>query len=214
MACMLQAKIEFPLLSQKEQETLFDALHYMKMAELKNACLSLALPEKGKKTELINRIMTFIETGRIITSPTLPASSRAKNYPIQPLAPASLMLYGEYKNDLKTRAFFQSLIGAQFHFTAYGIDWLNDRWLEGKPPTYQEFADYWTTETKQRKQVKAAPKDEWMFIRFMQSMEKTEPNASQKDLLEAWKLLQAQKALEAQKLLQIAIKKPTTAMKN
>ncbi len=165
-----------------------------------------------KKTELINRIMTFIETGKITTSPTIPAVSLAKNYPIQPLAPASLMLYGEYKNDLKTRAFFKSLLGNQFHFTAYGIDWLNERWLQGKPPTYQEFADYWTAETKERKQVKAALKDEWMFIRFMQSVEKINPNTSKEDLLYGWKALQAQKAAKAQTLLNTAIKKMTTPL--
>ena len=74
---------------------------------------------------------------------------------------------------------------------------LNERWLQGNPPTYQEFADYWITETEQRKKEKPKPKDEWMFIRFMQKMKKLEPNARKGDLVYAWKTLQAQKAKEA-----------------
>ena len=114
----------FPLLSEKEQAVLYDDLHYMKMAELKKACVMLCLPDKGKKTELINRIMEFIKTGEVITLPKIPVKSRAKNNPIQPLEASSLMLHGEYKNDLKTRVFFKHLIGLHFHFTAFGIDWL------------------------------------------------------------------------------------------
>ena len=38
-------------------------------------------------------------------------------------------------------------------------------------------------------------------------MEKTNPNASQENLLHAWKVIQAQKALEAQQLLKFAKEK-------
>ena len=196
----------FPLLSEKEQSKLKDALHYMKMLELRKACLILSLPEKGKKALLIERILTFIKNGTVMPVPQVPAVSLAKNHSLQPLAPQSLMLYGGYKNDLKTRNFFKKLIGEHFHFTAYGIDWLNERWLEGNPPTYQEFADFWSRETAQRKKENKKPKDEWMFIRFMQKMEKDEPMASKEDLLHAWKQIQEQKRHEGFQLLEKAEK--------
>ncbi len=184
---------QFPLLPLKEQSTLQDALHYMKMAELKKALL-------------IERILTLIKDGIVILVPQAPVASLAKNHPIQSLSPSSLMLYGSYKNDLKTRNFFKKLIGPQFHFTAFGIDWLNEHWLQGKPPTYQEFADFWSQETAQHKQEKPKPKDEWMFIRFMQQMEKEEPEAKQEDLLHAWKQVQWQKREEGFQLLDKANK--------
>ena len=56
------------------------------------------------------------------------------------------MLKGGYKNDLKTRIFFKSIIGDYFHFTAFGIDWLKEQWMKGEPPTYKKFADMWTKE--------------------------------------------------------------------
>lgn len=197
---------QFPLLSIEEQSILQAALHYMKMAELRKASQTIGLYNKEKKAHLINLILTYIKSGKIITIPKIPAQSRAKSQAIQPLATSSLMLYGGYKNDRKTRDFFKKLIGPHFHFTAYGIDWLNERWLQGKPPTYQEFAVFWVKESAQRKKEKSKPKDEWMFIRFMQKMEKIEPDASKKDIFHAWKQLQAQKKDKGFQLLEKASK--------
>lgn len=184
----------FPLLNTQEQAMLEDTLYYLKMVELKKACAMLALPESGKKLELINRIITFVQSGTIVQTPRIPVQSRAINHSPQPLAPKSLMLYGLYKNDAQARTFFKQLIGQHFHFTAFGIDWLNERWLTGNPPTYQEFADFWIAETARRKQEKPAPKDEWMFIRFMQDMEHKYPDASKQELMHAWQQTQAEKA--------------------
>lgn len=197
---------KYPLLGEKEQTVLQDTLLYMKMAELRHACGMLGLPDKGKKTLLIDRILTRIKTGDIVTSPKVPSKSLARNHPVQQLNTSSLMLYGEYKNDAKTREFFKALIGPHFHFTAFGIDWLNERWLAGNPPTYQEYADFWVKETARRKKEGAKPKDEWMFIRFMQMMEKEYPDLAQEQVLDAWKTLQAQKKQEAFQLLNKVIK--------
>jgi len=196
----------FPLLVLKDQAILQDALHYMQVAELKQASLMLSLPDTGKKTELIERILVFIKEGQIKTVSLFPAQSRAKNYPFQALSLSSLILHGSYKNDLKTRNFFKQLIGPHFHFTAFGIDWLNNRWLQGKPPTYQEFADFWIQETHRRKQEGTTPKDEWMFIRFIQKMKKEEPASDKEYLMEIWKQLQKQKAKEGFQLVDKAAK--------
>jgi hypothetical protein len=181
-------------LTPAEITTLHTALHFMKMPELKAACAHLSLPDSGKKAELIHRIMTFVQTGAITQSPVIPAASRAKNYPAQPLHPNSLMLHGSYKNDLATRIFFKNLIGKHFHFTAYGIDWLTQRWHAGNPPTYQEFADYWSTEMVNRKLVKAKPKQEWALINFVQKRVENNPKISYEELMLAWKTEQRKQA--------------------
>lgn len=194
-------------LTKEKQFILHDALYYMKIGELKKACVMLSLPCTGKKIDLIARIMTFIQSGKIIEYPTIPKQSRSNNYPIQDIKADTLMLYGGYKNDAKTRAFFKKMIGPHFHFTAFGIDWLNDRWLQGNPPTYQEFADYWVTEVEQRKQIKSKPKDEWKYINFLQQMSKEHPELLKKDLMLRWKKLQADKAHIAFEILESIIKK-------
>ena len=191
----------FPLISKSEQETLSDALHFAKMAQLQEMCALLSLADAGKKGELIERIMTFIHTGTILQSPRIPDRSRAKAHPEQPLQPNALMLYGSYKNDAKTRAFFKQLVGSHFHYTAFGVDWLNDRWMKGKPPTYQEFADYWSAETARRKKSPADPKQEWRYIRFLQEMNATHPDASSREIMDTWKKEQAKQAAYARRVI-------------
>lgn len=190
-------------LTKTQLTALHNALYYMKMAQLKKVCLLLTLPHNGKKIALITRIITFVQSGEITKCATIPKQSKASNYPIQPLAPTALMLAGSYKNDAKTRAFFKELVGPHFHFTAFGIDWLNERWLNGEPSTYQEFANYWIAETKRRADIKAQPKTEWKYINFLQQMQQTQPELTKTELLKRWKKLQAEQASTALEILQL-----------
>lgn len=169
----------------------------MKMEELHYACTLLHLPDVGKKTVLIDRIEQFIKTGHVLPLAQIPDSSRAKKHPFQPLHADSLMLHESYKNDYATRDFFKKLIGPAFHFTAFGIDWLNERWMQGSPPTYQEFANYWVVESQRRKQKRQAPKKEWAYINFVQQMQTTHPHASKTAVMQAWKTIQAENAQHA-----------------
>lgn len=99
---------------------------------------------------------------------------------------SGLMIKGAYKNDLKTRLFFKVLIGEYFHFTSFGIDWLNELWMEGRPPTYQEFSSMWKLEYQRRKENPVDPKAEWAYINYVQSFIKQFPDATQKDINHAW----------------------------
>jgi len=188
-------------LTNKTINDFSDALHYMKMTELRASCFKLSLPATGKKAEIITRIISFVTTGNITANKTMPASSLAKNYQPQPLRKESLMLYGSYKNDAITRALFKHIIGLHFHFTAFGIDWLNERWFAGKPPTYQEFADYWVKETARRKTTPSKPKQEWAYLSFLQRATQQKADMPKQELMVAWKKLRAQKAAFAQGII-------------
>ena len=109
------------------------SLNFLYVNELKELCIKLSLSKKGKKLELISRIILFIKTGDKQSIPDLPEISCAKKGQAYELSKNSLMLKNAYKNDLKTRIFFKKLIGDYFHFTAFGIDWLNERWMHGSP---------------------------------------------------------------------------------
>jgi hypothetical protein len=162
------------------------SLNFLHVDELKDLCEELSLHNKGVKRDLVSRIVQFIETGEKSVSPKLPQNSRAKSGQIYEMTENSLMLKGAYKNDLKTRIFFKQLIGNYFHFTAFGIDWLNERWMEGNPPTYQEFANMWRAEYQRRKLTPAAPKEEWAYINFVQAYLKTFPNSPREDVNASW----------------------------
>ncbi len=174
-------KVRGKIVSDWAKQSLF----YLHVAELKTWCEKLGLPSKGKKRELIFSIVHFVENGEKTKVAFYPNASQAKGKIIEPQE-SSLMLKGSYKNDLKNRLFFKKLIGEHFHFTAFGIDWLEDRWKEGKPPTYKEFALMWEKEYQVRKKTPVPPKAEWAFIRFVQDMLEKHPGACKTDILNEW----------------------------
>lgn len=174
-------------LSRKEQIDLKEALSYLHVHELEQQLESLQLSTKGfNKKELIDRILHFACTGKELPPIEIPSSSKAQKGLSYPIAPETLMLHGNYKNDAETRDFFKSLVGEHFHFTTYGIDWLRERWLEEDPPTYAEFAEYWQDDYEDRTLNKRVPKQEWAYNRFVQDFMKTNPKKSKSEFLAAW----------------------------
>jgi hypothetical protein len=163
------------------------ALLFLHVAELKDICKKLNLTDKGNKGVLIARILHFTQTSEKTVETPFPHVSKAQRGQALPLAPQTLMLKGAYKNDLKTRMFFKQLIGEHFHFTAFAIDWLNERWLKGVPPTYQEFADMWDTEVKRRQVSGSHTKEEWAYINFTKQLISSDPNSTKSDILDKWK---------------------------
>ncbi len=167
-------------------EQLALSLHYLHVAELRLYCEKLSLTTTGNKRDLIERIVHFVKTGEKIGIPPYPEQSVSKKRACIPLHLDSLMLKGCYKNDLNTRLFFKNIIGQHFHFTAFGIDWLEQRWRDGAPPTYQEFSEMWVTEFERAKIDGRPPKQEWAYIRFVQNYLIENPNASRADIVNNW----------------------------
>lgn len=162
-------------------------LHYFHVSELKETCVRLQLSSSGKKCDLIQFILVYLKTGKKQSPTSIPEVSKAKKGTEYPLNPRTQILMGSYKNDLATRNFFKKLIGHYFHFTAFGIDWINKRWREGNPPTYGEFASFWKKEYELRKQKKVLPKKEWAYLNFIQRCLLEHPNFSKEQIGKAWK---------------------------
>ncbi|NGX33947.1 MAG: hypothetical protein K1060chlam1_00291 [Candidatus Anoxychlamydiales bacterium] len=174
-------------LSDSEILILEKSLLYLKMSELRTICLKLGIPNKEQKAKLIQKIVFYVKTEKVSLSPKMPEISKAKKSQSYPLEPKIYILYGRYKNDYATRDFLKKLVGNHFHFTAFGIDWINECWMEGKPPTYQEFAVFWQNEYERRKIKKAPAKKEWAYINFVQDYIKEYPEANRKKIMNAWK---------------------------
>lgn len=165
---------------------LYPHLLFLHVGELRARCEDLELSDKGTKLDLINRIIHFVRTGEKSIPAKYPARSISKVKAAGKLTPDSLMLFGSYKNDLRTRLLFKELIGQHFHFTAFGIDWLKTRWMAGEPPTYQEFADMWSKEYALRKVQGSTPKEEWAFIIFVKQYLSEKPHASRDEVQKCW----------------------------
>lgn len=100
----------FPLLINIDLLVLDDALYYLHVAELKELCQKLSIPEQGKKAEIIHRILSFIKTGSTVISQGIPPESRARKGVVYELHPDTKMMYGAYKNDARTRLFLKILL--------------------------------------------------------------------------------------------------------
>lgn len=167
-------------------QNLKQALLFFHVKELKELLLKYDLSLKGKKSVLILRLLRFLKTGEKIIESPLPTNVYAKQGQLYPLYPYTLILKGAYKNDLKTRLFFKKLIGEHFHFTAFGQDWIQEQWEKGAPPTYEAFAKMWQKEYERRQREGSSPKEEWAYIRFVQSFIRQFPKASKLMILGAW----------------------------
>lgn len=166
-----------------------EALSYLHVSELKTLLEALCLSSKAfNKNELIARLLHYAVTGQELAPLKIPKVCCAQKGVVYPLQANTLMMYGSYKNDAKTREFFKQLIGPHFHFTAQGIDWLRERWLAGNSPTYEEFAQEWDAEYQRNKIEKRLPKQEWAYIRFVQEYLKINALASKDDINAAWEL--------------------------
>ncbi|MBM3857506.1 MAG: hypothetical protein FJ390_06035 [Verrucomicrobia bacterium] len=173
-------------MNKEKLKQLQESLPFLHREELRLLCERHALSIRGSKPQVLQRILYFVETGKEREEKKIPSVLRIQKGAAPSLHLQSLMLYGGYKNDLKTRLFFKKIIGEYFHFTAFGIDWLRQRWLAGQPPTYQEFAQMWESEFKKGQQQKPAPKKEWAYICFTQQFLKMNPKATRQELLAAW----------------------------
>jgi len=189
---------KFPRLNKSDLKILNDALHFMNMKELKLTSADLRLAQTGMKALMIARIMHFIKTGEVLVEQEIPAISRAKKGQVILLKPESLILDGSYKNDLATRLFFKRLIGTHFHFAVVGHDWIKARWLEGNPPTYQEFANFWQ---EAKAQNKVCPKQEWAYLSFIQRFVAQNPNASRAQITHGWNVERERNVKQAHMLL-------------
>lgn len=184
-----------------EQKVLEEALHYMNVKELKEMSEKLKLPIKGKKKDLIKGILYYIQTGQILKQVLIPDPSKAQKNKEYSLKPDTLILFGAFKNDLATRQFMKTLVGEYFHFTAFGQDWIKERWLEGNPPTYQEFSQYWQQEYERRKKEGTEPKQEWAYLSFIKQQLIKNPKASRKEITQQWGKIRRQKVEEAKDIL-------------
>lgn len=183
-----------------KMEELKKDIYFLNMGELKKLSRLLNLSEVGKKKDLIQRILIFLETGKVFKARVIPEDSKAKWGVSYPLSSETLILYGNYKNDHATRLFMKTLVGDHFHFTARGQDWIKERWLEGKPPTYAEFAAFWSHQYENQK--KGPPKQEWAYLNFVQGYVHKFPKSKKPEIMEAWKKTREEKVQRVNTILQ------------
>lgn len=171
-----------------ELEKIEKFLYFLKVGELRSLTKKLGLSEKENKRFLVKNIIYFLKYKKIPEERKMPKISKAERWKRYEIGLDELILKGVYKNDRKTKEFFQRYIGAYFHFTAFGIDWINDRWFAGNPPTYKEFIDMWIDEYEGRKNEKVDLKVEWAYMRFSKEHLEKNPGESKSEIIKEWNI--------------------------
>ena len=159
--------------------------YYWYMAELVAYCRAAGLPTAGQKHEVIERVRAHL-AGRPTPAGGGPAAVKARG-------PRRLALDepvgADYKCDAETRAFFESVIGPHFHFTAHLQRFRRNH--VGPPLTYGDLAREWVAEYERRKDrhYKSTLMPTWEYNNFVRAYLADKPrNAGKtiKDAAAAW----------------------------
>jgi hypothetical protein len=159
--------------------------HYWYLADLVDFCRRYELDPSGRKDELARRVETFLKTGRRTPKAPTKTSRRSdrQDGPITLDAPVTQA----FKCDAATRAFFQSVIGEHFHFTADLQKFRRDHQSKGIGLTYGDLVREWVAEFERRKDKAYKPRIErtWQYNQFVRDFMGDKPRNSGKSIRDA-----------------------------
>jgi hypothetical protein len=140
--------------------------HYWYRDELAAFCRSQRLPASGPKHELVARVEAFLcgdEPPPVVVRPR--GGSHRITGPISVDTPVT----DAFKSDAVTRAFFKSVIGEHFHFTAHMQAYRRAKMQAGEPLTYGDLAREWLAERRRRAEpgYRSAIAPTWQYNRFV-----------------------------------------------
>ncbi len=176
-------KRERPLLDERISVQDFKDFYWLK-EELIKFCRKTGISYAGGKSEITNRIIEYLETGKI----TKHRAVRQKKLP-KPTKPLTLdtVIGVDYRTYKEKKEFLQSIVGKQFHFTIHLLDFCKQN--AGKK-TYGDIVNEWYKEqelTSDPNYVKEiAPQFE--YNKYIRNFIKANPNRTRKDAIKYWKL--------------------------
>lgn len=165
--------------------------YYWYMQELVVYCREHGLPSSGQKHEVLERVRRHIEGKPLQRRVAKFAASRPAAVPAGELT-LDTRVDSSYKCDARTRAFFQSVIGPRFHFTAH-----LQQFRRGQPEgslTYGDLASEWLAEEERRKNkdYRSSLMHTWEYNRFVRDYMQDKPRnegKTLKDAAKAWSRL-------------------------
>lgn len=166
--------------------------YYWYMQELVTYCREQGLPTHGHKHEVLERVRDHLR-GRRIMTPQAPARARATRAVTDDHTITLETRVGpDYKCDAKTRAFFESVIGPHFHFTAHLQRFR--RANTHRQLTYGDLATEWIAEHERRKDKNYKPTlmHTWEYNRFVRDYMRDKARnhgKTLKDAAAAWNAL-------------------------
>lgn len=174
---------EKPQLSKTISIEKFNNWYWYK-TELTTFCRDNGLKTNGRKLELKSRIEHFLKTGKVESKNTNKDGKTNKS--IQKI-PENIndVIPDNYTSSQLFREYFKTIIGKQFHFTAYMMKYINDH----PGITFREYANEWLAENKRRKNKNYKPKimKSCEYNQYIRDFFENNSKYSLTDAIKCWK---------------------------
>lgn len=157
--------------------------YYWLKSELTKFCRKIGISSAGGKIEISNRIIEYLETGKIPKTKTIKRKKLPKsNSPIT----EKTIIGIEYRSYIEKKIFFVSVIGKKFHFTTHLLDYFKNN--TGKK-TYLDLVNEWYKEDELKRNPnfikEIAPQFE--YNTYIRDFLKDNPNKTRNDAINYWK---------------------------
>lgn len=174
-----------PQLDENLSAESFQAYYWLK-EELVNFCREVGINSSGGKRDIADRILNYLETGKIITKPKPRKAKTVSRFDWkQEKLTIDTIVTDNYKNTENVRAFFQQEIGKQFKFNAPFMNWMKvnqGKKLGNAIVEWRRIADLKRNKTHQ---AEIAPQFE--YNRYTRDFHAHNPDLSTKDARHCWK---------------------------
>lgn len=164
-------------LSKAEQRELLDDLNYLNMEEIKSYCRRHAIsfvifieaedgtrrrtPHEDRKGVVLDRIRSYLRTGKIPGPTCFPASVVRLERSDEPPSPEDRLFYGQYeKKNGRMGELLERLTAGKFKDGAIARILAREFWSRGIAPTYSEFAAAWIDAVEAHNR----PNSEWAYL--------------------------------------------------
>ena len=171
--------------------------YYWYLDELVEFCRSHGLSTRGPKLDLVGRIESFLDTGTVEAAPPRRRTGRTPPPREGPLT-LSTPVTERFQCDAETRAFFKSVIGDHFHFTAHLPRFRREALKDGRSLTYGDLVQEWLDDRERRKDPDYEPyiAPTWEYNRFVRDYMKDKTRNADKgipDAAKAWNAIRTHK---------------------
>jgi hypothetical protein len=169
--------MERPALEKTLDAATFKKYYYLK-EELVSFCRRNALPASGGKQELTERIVVFLESGKI-----LPPRKKEVRSHTSGIIDADTIIEENVVCSENLRAFFKEQIGKSFSFNTTFQTWLK----ENSGRTYGEAVEAYRRTAKVKKETKGEIGRQFEYNTYIRDFFQDNPGLSLEDAILCWK---------------------------
>ena len=176
-----------PELNKNISAEVFSKFYWNKV-ELVSFCSIHGLSTTGGKISITKRIEFFLKTGKIKN----PQKTKTTIAPDSKMTITRETIVINYKNDAKTRSFFEKAIGTHFYFNSYLRQFAKFINVDSKI-TYGHLVDGWINEESNKKNpnYKSTIGEQFKFNRFQRDFYAVEKGKTRKEFIKAWQLVRS-----------------------